>query len=157
VSAVGLAVRHHPAQVGVDDEDRLTARAGYFELRLQLRHQRDPPKPSSTPSRPPFSNFFVSSSGVPSGSVAVSRRSRICMRWKLKRWPKPAANVSSGTRKTPREGTDAASTRKYVFNRICTLRQSFDDWFVTVSMLPSSFSGSIGGLPHAAHRAPSTE
>ena len=54
------------------------------------------------------SNCIFSSIGLPSGSVAVRRRSVICMRRKSKRWPKPATNASSGTCKPSAGGIDGA-------------------------------------------------
>src|SRR5262249_44386343 len=93
VGALRLLVRHDPAKVRVDHERRLAARTCDLELRFQPCHQRFPP-PSARAS--PYSlNSFLSSRGLPSGSVAVSFRSRICALRQSNRWPKPAVIVSS--------------------------------------------------------------
>src|SRR5262249_26252904 len=93
VAALGLLVRHHATEVRVDHECRLAARTGDLELRFQPCHQRFPP-PSARAS-PYSSNAFCTSIGLPSGSVAVSFRSRICALRQSNRWPKPAVSVSS--------------------------------------------------------------
>src|SRR5439155_3937841 len=80
VAAIRLLVGDDPAKIRVDDQRRLAARAHHLELRFQPCHQRFPPP--SAPASPPTSNCFLISSGLPSGSVAVSRRSRICARRK---------------------------------------------------------------------------
>src|SRR5206468_976951 len=87
VAALGLQVRHDAAEVRVDDERGVTAGANHFDLRLEPRHYFLPPP--NAPARPLASNCFFNSSGLPSGSVAVKRRSRTCIRRKSNRCPKP--------------------------------------------------------------------
>src|SRR5439155_8203605 len=82
VAALGLFVRHDAPKIRVDDERRRAARAGDLDLRFEARHHRFPPTPPRIPASPPGSSCFFRSSGLPPGSLAVSRRSRTCMLWK---------------------------------------------------------------------------
>src|SRR5262249_55353015 len=97
VATLGLLVRDDAPEIQVDHQRRLAARAGDFEFGFEPCHQRFPPGlgPPSARARPFSVKSFLSSSGLPSGSVAVSFRSWICARRQSNRWPKPAANVSS--------------------------------------------------------------
>src|SRR4029453_17363200 len=100
VSTLRFLVAHDSPEIGIDNESRLAAGTGDFQLRLQPHGHFLPPIPFKAPS-PVSSNCFFNSSGWPFGSFAVSRRSRICARRKSNRCPSPATNTSSGARKRP--------------------------------------------------------
>src|SRR5262245_63027297 len=92
VATLGLVMRDDPPEVEIDHQRRLAAGTDDFELRFEPGHQRSPPIPfSASPSLSP-SNCFLSSNVVPSGFLAFSLTSVICIRPKLNRWPYPVTN-----------------------------------------------------------------
>src|SRR5436190_3388127 len=152
VAAIRLLVRHHPAEIRVNDERRLTAGADDFDLGFQARHTlfyflllNARPSAASAPS----SKSFTISIGWLLGSFAFRRTSVICSRLKSKRWPNPSTKASSGDWNFSPAEISGVVIRYCLLIHTSTPSHDLPVLFSTVMRFDSRTIGSRGGGPHA--------